>query len=60
VGFVASEDENLKLFQVQMSSHYLGKNADKKILDLTAVYVVFFLIVDHDTIITFGNFFSGK
>jgi hypothetical protein len=28
--FVASEDENLKLFQVQMSSHYLGKNADKK------------------------------
>jgi nitrogen fixation/metabolism regulation signal transduction histidine kinase len=36
--FVASEDENLKLFQVQMSSHYLGKNADKKILDLTAVY----------------------
>ncbi|CAC9638028.1 Two-component system sensor histidine kinase [uncultured Gammaproteobacteria bacterium] len=36
--FVAFEDENLKLFQVQMSSHYLSKNADKKILDLTAVY----------------------
>jgi hypothetical protein len=35
---VSKMDENLKLFQVQMSSHYLGKNADKKILDLTAVY----------------------
>ncbi|MDC9714443.1 MAG: ATP-binding protein [Gammaproteobacteria bacterium] len=35
---VAFEDEELKLFQVQMSTHYLNKKFDKKILDLTAVY----------------------
>ncbi|SMN13235.1 Nitrogen regulation protein NtrY [Bathymodiolus heckerae thiotrophic gill symbiont] len=35
---VAFEDEESKLFQVQMSSHYLNKKFDKKTLDLTAVY----------------------
>ena len=36
---IAFEDEELKLFQVQMSTQYLGKKSDKKkTLDLTAVY----------------------
>ncbi len=36
---VAFEDEELKLFQVQMSTQYLDKKSDKKkTLDLTAVY----------------------
>ncbi len=35
---IASKGENSKLFQVQISGHYLGKNSDKKTLTLIAVY----------------------
>lgn len=35
---IAFEDEVLKLFQVQMSTHYLSKKSTEKVLDLTAVY----------------------
>jgi hypothetical protein len=31
-------NEESKLFQVQMSSHYLSKKLDKKVLNITAVY----------------------
>ncbi len=36
--FIAFEDEKAQLFQVQMSGYYLTKDANKKTLDLTAVY----------------------
>ena len=36
--FVAFEDESSKLFQVQMSTRYISRRPDKKIMNLTAVY----------------------
>ncbi len=36
--FIAFKNEESKLFQVQMSSHYLSKKLDKKVLNITAVY----------------------
>ncbi|SMN11733.1 Nitrogen regulation protein NtrY [uncultured Candidatus Thioglobus sp.] len=36
--FIAFEDGELKLFQVQMSTQYLTKKSDKKTMSLTAVY----------------------
>ncbi|CAB5500357.1 Nitrogen regulation protein NtrY [Bathymodiolus thermophilus thioautotrophic gill symbiont] len=36
--FIAFNGEEPKLFQVQMSSHYLDEKLNKKVLNLTAVY----------------------
>ncbi|SMM97945.1 Nitrogen regulation protein NtrY [uncultured Candidatus Thioglobus sp.] len=36
--FIAFEDGESKLFQVQMSTHYFSKKSNEKIMSLTAVY----------------------